>query len=841
MLVLVWRPASQSTGPALFLRRTAILLLVLAALGHSTAGAQAQSTQRPFGVIVEDWNQSLDLIEQELSRRATVPAARANTLKRRLAELRAAALEIEAKTEILLRPLRTRAGALGPPPAEGEPPEFEAIAAERRKLTEEIANYETRIKQAVLARNRSNELAQRISTQTFDQAVEALLKRFPAPLAPSTVSTAVPEFLTFVTALANAPFDWWRSLTPSEREAAPFNRIALVLGLALALGVGIRLALIHWMGRDPSVDNPSYARRLSAGISEGLALGIVPALIFGGPLYAIASHRSLFTGLFGETMVALCIVLIFLVLAFALPRAVLAPELPAWRLVALTPNNARTINHRITFLASVFAVGLFFWLLDKRGAFSPSLTSLFEFTITTLVAGGVLALVRGRLWVADRTRGAARPDGPEAAASLGIGSLWAGLRLIISLVALVAFGATLVGYARLGAYLSGSLLASGVVVGGLFLVRGLTRELIGMTLRARFLRDHLAVRHGTRSLFKFWARALLDLVIFSSGIFLILTVWGVPLGDMWTWTKQALQGIAIGNVTISITDILVAIGVFLAALLLTRMLQRLLTERVLPRTGLDTGLRHSLSAGFGYMGLVVALALGVAAMGLDLTNLALIFGALSVGIGFGLQNVVNNFVSGMILLIERPIKVGDWVIVGTNEGFVKHIKLRATEIETFQHASIMIPNSEIISMAVTNWTHKDRIGRVDVPVRVAYGSDADQVLEVLNRCLKEHAEVVNWPAPFALFMRLGENAMEFEARGFIGNVENMFRVRSDLLVAIEKALREAGITIPLPQRDLHLKNLGQLTDALSGRASQAPSPPRLRKVEAGGGESQGDG
>jgi small-conductance mechanosensitive channel len=227
-------------------------------------------------------------------------------------------------------------------------------------------------------------------------------------------------------------------------------------------------------------------------------------------------------------------------------------------------------------------------------------------------------------------------------------------------------------------------------------------------------------------------------------------------------------------------------------------------------------------------------------MGLDLTNLALIFGALSVGIGFGLQNVVNNFVSGMILLIERPVKVGDWVVVGANEGFVKRIRLRATEIETFQRASILIPNSEIISLAVQNWTYKDRYGRVDVPVHVAYGSDVEQVMDVLNRCLRENREIVDWPAPFALFMRLGESAMEFEARGYIANIENMYPARSDLLVAIEKALREAGIEIPVPQRDLHVKNLDQLADAVSGRRKPAAAPPRLRKVQAAGGEGQGE-
>ncbi len=135
------------------------------------------------------------------------------------------------------------------------------------------------------------------------------------------------------------------------------------------------------------------------------------------------------------------------------------------------------------------------------------------------------------------------------------------------------------------------------------------------------------------------------------------------------------------------------------------------------------GVQHSITAGIGYAGIILAVSLSIAVLGADMANIALIAGALSVGIGFGLQNVVNNFVSGLILLFERPITVGDWVIVGANEGFVKDIHIRATELETFQRASVIIPNADLLSTAVTNWTHKDSWGRIEIRVGIAYGSD----------------------------------------------------------------------------------------------------------------------
>jgi small-conductance mechanosensitive channel len=823
-------------------------LCLLAALWLIIGTAAAQGPQRPFATIVEGWNHSLDLIAREMAQ-PDLSRERAAKLTERLAAIRSEAVEVRARSEALLAPLRQRGDALGPPPQDDEPPEAEAIVEERRKIAENITTYDARVKQAALTINQIDEIVAEINTRKLGAKIDTLIRRFPLPLAPSTLAIAVPEFFEHLSTLARSPREWWHGLTPQQREGEIFLRSAMLAALALVLGLVIRITLRRWFGRDRTIAEPTYARRLVAGISEGLASGIVPALIFGALLYRVTSDTPIVSGLFADAIAAACIMAVFLALAYALPRAVLAPELPAWRLVGLSPANARTINHRVTFLASVFAVDMFFTTLGGSLVYSDAFTSVFEFVVAALEVAGVLALVQGRLWISEPTGATAEPGlAPEAdepaGAAPSASTYWNGLRLVIGAIVLAAALAAVVGYANLGAYLSESLLASGVVAGILFLLRGLCRELIGGALRSNFLQERLAIRHATRNLFKFWLRALLDIVTFGVGLFLILVLWGMPMADMWAWTKAALQGITIGDVTISIVDIFTALSIFIIALVVVRMLQRLLAESVLPRTGLDAGLRHSLSAGFGYLGLIIAVALGVTAMGLDLTNLALIFGALSVGIGFGLQNVVNNFVSGVILLIERPIKVGDWVVVGANEGYVKSIRLRATELATFQRASIVIPNSEIVSTAVVNWTHKDRYGRVDVPVGVAYGSDVEQVKEILMTCLKQNPDIVAWPAPRVLFRRYGDSALEFEARGFLSNIETIYTAQSDLLTAIDKAFREAGIEIPFPQRDLNLRNIDELADAISGRRPErqdkAPArrPPRLRKVEGGDGDGE---
>jgi small-conductance mechanosensitive channel len=213
--------------------------------------------------------------------------------------------------------------------------------------------------------------------------------------------------------------------------------------------------------------------------------------------------------------------------------------------------------------------------------------------------------------------------------------------------------------------------------------------------------------------------------------------------------------------------------------------------------------RYSIGAAIRYIGVILAVVLAIAMLGMDMTNLALVAGALSVGIGFGLQNIVNNFVSGMILLIERPIKVGDWVIVGTNEGLVKRINIRATELETFQLASVIIPNAEILSQALTNWTLSNHYGRVEVPVGVAYGTNPKKVHDLLLQCAREHPLVISWMEPFVVFQSFGPARLEFELRCFTADVMQRIIIASELRFAIQRCFAAEGIEIPLPQQVVH--------------------------------------
>jgi len=254
-----------------------------------------------------------------------------------------------------------------------------------------------------------------------------------------------------------------------------------------------------------------------------------------------------------------------------------------------------------------------------------------------------------------------------------------------------------------------------------------------------------------------------------------------------------------------VAEIVFGVITFFVILALTGTTKRTLSERVLPQTQIDEGVQHSITAGIGYAGFVIAAALAIAVMGVDLSNIAIIAGALSVGIGFGLQNIVNNFVSGLILLIERPIKAGDWVVVGDKEGFVKQVSMRATEIETWHRASVIIPNSDLLSSALQNWTLRDKYGRVDMDIGVSLDSDPKVIEKVLLQVARRHPRVVRWPQPAVLLMAVGESRLQFQLRVYSDDIVWQWFIASDLRVEAVRRFKDEGIVIPFDQQVVHLE------------------------------------
>ena len=326
----------------------------------------------------------------------------------------------------------------------------------------------------------------------------------------------------------------------------------------------------------------------------------------------------------------------------------------------------------------------------------------------------------------------------------------------------------------------------------------------------RKIHKTLGVESGGRVPGLIWIRLLTTIVIWGSFAAFFINAWDYSGGVIEQVRGYVVNGFDIGDFRIIPSRILWALLIFGTIIILSSWARSQMENNWLKMTTMGQGARDAMVTIIGYIMFIIALLAGLSAAGFDFGNIAIVAGALSVGIGFGLQNIVNNFVSGLILLFERPIRKGDWIVVGGTEGHVKDIHIRSTIIQTFDRSDVIVPNSELISNQVTNWVLSTKSGRATIPVGVAYGTDTEKVRDILLAIAEENENVVKTgsvPKPVVLFREFGDSSLNFELRIFLFSVDSRLSVVSEINFAIDKAFREEGIEIPFPQRDLHVKTL----------------------------------
>ena len=775
-------------------------------------GAAGAIAQTPGAPAIEEksahWSLLLDLVTAELDKPQTNPAI-VEALRPQIETLQREAAVAAAAAETDTAAIQQLLDALGPPPPEGEPPESATVAAERAVLEERRIEREGHLKQAELILTRARQVMKRIAETRRERSARQLLERGPSPLSWTVLSNAGPHALGVVRRLTDAPLDQWFPARGTARwtDWQPLPLLALALVLTIVVVVPARRWILRHHIRDRDIGTPSFPRRIHAAIFIGIARGVLPSLVGIVPLtfllFAPAER-----GIAADGLVAAFGALAGIVLTGGIARAALAPYSPdGWRLAPLTGEGARGLYRRIRALAGLVGTLFFIEYLAARHLAMPrELAVFYRLLADGAVAGFFLLLLPAHLWrrrEAPETAAAPKPSDP--------GSLRTGatLRVTAAIAALSVPLLSLAGFEPLANYLAISLVKTVVVLGLAAIAHGIARDTIILALARRDAGTGAAgetEREGSTML-RFWLVVAIDTLIALVAMVALLASWGLAWVDIKAGLATAVEGFRIGSFRLSITDLMFAVIVFLALLTATRWLQRLLETRVFPQTRLDSGMRNSLKSTVGYVGLIIALAVAIATAGIDLSNIAIIAGALSIGIGFGLQNIVNNFVSGLILLAERPIKIGDWIVVGEHEGFVQRINVRATEVRTFQHSSVIIPNSELLSSALVNWTHKDATARIEIPVGVSYGADVDLVRDTLIEIAASHPEVMPEPGPFVLFTAFGDSSLDFELRCYTSQAGRRVRIATAMRFEIVRLFRERGIEIPFPQRDVHVRGL----------------------------------
>jgi small-conductance mechanosensitive channel len=400
--------------------------------------------------------------------------------------------------------------------------------------------------------------------------------------------------------------------------------------------------------------------------------------------------------------------------------------------------------------------------------------------------------------------------------------------LIVNLLLVSSQVAHLMGYVNLGNLGKRTLIGGVLLWGVTLLVHKLLSSLFdsldqGASSWSRKIRSKVGVKEGRVFPGLFLVRLMVALILWGGFVVLMLQLFGIS-GTLFADVQAFIvRGVTIGTFQIVPAKFFWALVSFSTLVIVGNWIRSRMRKRWLNLLPITSSGRDTLLTLTGYLVYTVAILFALGMMGMDYSKLALIFGALSVGIGFGLQNIVSNFISGLILLFERPIRIGDWVVVGGVEGYVRKINIRATVIETFDRSEVIVPNSEFISGQVVNWTLKNIQGRAKIPVGVAYGSNTDQVREILERVARENPAVITdgrQPDPYVLFMGFGASSLDFELRCYLKDVDRRMRIISELNFAIDKAFREENIQIPFPQRDLHVKDWPEKPGALPDNVAQ---------------------
>lgn len=794
----------------------ALLLAVLTTVGLCQTAVKAQEAA---GVPESAQPTVLDLFERASNalENGVVSEKTLELLRKQLVEVRDSNAIIVAAGSIEAETLAAQLRALGPRPEGQEEPE--EIAERRRDLTNALATANAPIREAREITNLANVLIREADRQIRAKKIDSLLTRYPSPLFPSTWRTGWLEIEQFWQRLNR---DISSELARPSVSKALGESVPLSIGL-IAFGLLFLLVLRHPLHRlllKISLKQEPGVRAVAMAVVYNLSILLLP-VVGALALLLVIPALDIYPNAARIALTATPVVALVMVIANWLGHTLFAPEQTRWRLLELEEREAKLGLRLCQGLGVFMMLEVVLEALQLDNAFGEAAISTLSVPLIAMAAFLLWALAG----ILRNKRADAEPalspgeetDEGEDTEDASVKPQESGFLFFLSLLmkasAVLAVTVTFAGYVELARAAIIPMIMTVAQLGLGFMFYHLSQTLV----KAATNRDDAA----PAPIFVSIGLVLALVAVFAP---LIALTWGARATDIVDAWRLLVNGVQFGDIRLSLDSLIVLAVVFSLGVFITRWLKNLLRRSVLPQTRMDSGAQTAIVTGTGYVGLTLAALIAVSTAGLNLSSLAVVAGALSVGIGFGLQTIVSNFVSGIILLIERPIKEGDWIEVSGQSGYVRKISVRSTRIETFDRHDVIIPNSDLIAGTVRNMTLSNKSGRLLLPIRVAYGSDLEKVKSILQDATRGHFSIARYPAPFVLFIGLGESALNFELRCYLKDVNNILTTKSDLYFTIYNELGKAGIEIPFPQQDLHIKDIDKLLPLL-GRNQETGSAP----------------
>lgn len=772
-----------------FLRLFFVFLLFISGpVGGFSANAANLASTAEFNKL----SKSLSTIENSL-KNGKIQASETESYISYLSDLSTELSTVKRDNERELKVVQKQLEALGEEPDDGTK-ELDSVSKKRKELKNELTVHKSLIAETDVLQVRIDELNISLFNLKNHEIINSLVTKQSVLINPANFLGGMSAFAVFLWDVARSPLIWYQGLAPEAQSKVLSYFIPVIFILIGAFWIGFVLKkgiLKKWLNVQDQT-NFRYGQKILAAVFVTLARGIAPALIIGGLIAWMVGTELFTSGLFPRVSYAFLLYVLFVFFSRALILAVFEPGKPGWRLINVSNEKAKGISRAL--LLSAILIGAVS-VLEKIAFESEYSRDLYNFLlmISCAVKAFSIILLTTKIFSDEPEDQSLEQENDEK------DSTSFKIILITSFVVLATFLISVFGYPDLSVYIMNRYILTALIVCIFMIVHSFLKEVLKRILLAGFWGKAFRGRQKLLLKVKFVLSMVLTPILTLIFLFIILNLWGFSDELLLHIGKKLLFGFEVGSFKISLIAIALGVVVFFGTLALVKMFKTNLTINILSKLDIDDGIKHSLSSVIGFIGFILAAVFGIIVMGGDLTNLAVIAGALSVGIGFGLQNVINNFVSGIIILFERPFKVGDWVIFNGDEGVVKQINIRSTEIETFQKTSVLVPNATLLSSSLTNLTHGNTLTRQTVKVGVAYGSDVEKVTQILLECATNNKKVLKTPAPSVVFQDFGESSLNFDLRCYSNNIWVGWSIPSELRYEILKRFTEEGIEIPFKQ------------------------------------------
>ncbi|HET6554585.1 MAG TPA: DUF3772 domain-containing protein [Dyella sp.] len=800
-----------------------LLLLLLVAIGSATPvfaqnnnGQAAAQIPQATLASPDKLSAQVDLIKQAITDKGKLTDTILSDARAKAATVQQQADQLTASLIPQVDALKAKLDVLGPAPAKGAPAEAPEVAAQRRQLTKDKTDLDGQLTQAKSLSLESQQLTTQIAGLRRDLFQAQISQRTASPLSRAFWSRLAQNMPDDAASLALLGAGLKGALAQAWQ---PGNRAPFILWLlaAVALIVGGRRLLEH-KGLDlASKYLPSGHLRRSV---MALLIALITTFTYGLTawfIYLAVNWNGVFDDELDNLARPLVTLTFFAAILAGLGRAMLSARRPSWRLPPISDDLANRLRLFPALMAlSMLLLGVVERVTSDIGAslgFAMAANALAATVIGLIVGSALVRMGKARhALIAGGGTPAKRP-------------LWVGVMVACAFAStIVVLLGVLTGYIALAFFVARQMVRAGFLIAVLYLLMHLVNDLCESLLSpdsrsgAR-LQETFGIAPArmeqTATVISGVTRAFLLLL----AVPLLLAPYGAGPTELVDRGSQLFAGRSLGTLTINPTSIFNAMFVLFVGAVVLRLIKRWLSTQLLPKTSLDVGMQTSIVTLLGYVGGILVFVLVLGALKVDVQSIAWVASALSVGIGFGLQAIVQNFISGLILLAERPVKVGDWVSLSGVEGDIKRINVRATEIQQWDRSVVIVPNSQLITQNVRNVTLANAQGRVQIRLPMPLSTDATKVRQIILDILRNHPSTLQSPSPSVQLDSIDSGSLMFVCTAYVNNPRDSGNVKSDLLFEIIDRLRKSELPLTTPQdmvvRTMHPPGAETPTNAAS--------------------------